>query len=183
MAARWLNDRQQQVWRQLIGVHVRLLARLDQELQTAEGLSLGDYEVLVVLSEAPERAVRMADLATKVALSPSGLTRRVDGLVRAGLVRREACPSDRRGSFAVLTDTGLATLERAAITHVAGARRYVIDALGDVGVTRLGALLGTIDAALEEETQQPPQERAGPRVTSPPRSAHALVPPATDTAG
>jgi DNA-binding MarR family transcriptional regulator len=180
MVARWLDDRQQGVWRRLIGTHARLLARLDQELQAAEGLSLGDFEVLVVLSEAPQRALRMADLATGVALSPSGLTRRIDGLVRAGLVRREACPSDRRGSFAVLTPYGRARLEQAAVTHVEGARRYVIDALGDVGVTRLGGVLETIDAALERPTSQ---DAAEPRLTSPPRSAHALVPPATDTAG
>ncbi len=175
----WLDDRQQRVWRQLLTVHARLVARLDQELQAGEGLTIGDFEVLVHLSEAPDRQLRMADLAGRLALSPSGLTRRVDGLARAGLVNRRTCPSDKRGSFAVLTDEGFAAVRCAAATHVQGVRRYVIDALGDDGVDRLDAALAVIAAALDET---PAQARSVPAVTAPPRSIHALVPPATDTA-
>lgn len=145
----WLDDRQQQMWRRLLTVHARLVARLDQELQATQRLNIGDYEVLVQLSESPGRELRMADLASRLALSPSGLTRRIDGLACAGLVSRRACPSDKRGAFAVLTDEGFAVLRRAAATHVRGVRRYVIDALGDAGVARLGAALDTIAAALE----------------------------------
>src|SRR5436309_7378642 len=97
-------------WRALIGATTGLLATLDNELQAAHGLSLGDYEVLVHLSEAPHRALRMSDLALRLHLSPSGITRRVDGLVRAGLVERRRCPTDGRGSNAVLTDEGMAVL-------------------------------------------------------------------------
>jgi DNA-binding MarR family transcriptional regulator len=126
---RWLDSTEQQAWRTLIEVHSRLVAQLDAELQEAHGISLPDYEVLVHLSEAPEGALRMAELAAHLMLSPSGLTRRLDGLVRDGLVERRACPSDRRGSFAVLTEKGRAVLEEAAPTHVEGVRRYVIDPL------------------------------------------------------
>ena len=89
-----------------------MLAALDGELQAEHGLSLGEYEVLVHLSEAPEHSLRMTDLAGRLRLSPSGITRRIDGLVRAGLVERRQCPSDRRGSNAVLTDEGLRRLTR-----------------------------------------------------------------------
>src|SRR5262245_16025581 len=129
MAGPWLDAEQQEAWRTLLRVHGRLLARLDAELQADHAISLPDYEVLVHLSEAPARQLRMAELADRLLLSPSGLTRRLDGLVRDGLVERLACPSDRRGSLAALTQTGLDRLEKAAPTHVAGVRRYVIDRL------------------------------------------------------
>ena len=79
---RWLNETELQAWRALIQTTTGLMATLDNELQAAHGLSLGDYEVLVILSEAPEHAMRMSDLASKLRLSPSGITRRIDGLAR-----------------------------------------------------------------------------------------------------
>jgi DNA-binding MarR family transcriptional regulator len=145
----WLNVEEQQVWRTLLRVHVRVIARLDDDLQAAHGLGLADYEVLVALSEAPGCSLRMAELAGRLQLSPSGLTRRIDSLVRRGLVAREACSSDGRGSFAVLTDKGLAVLEEAAPTHVAGVRSYVIDTLDAAALARLADGLARIDAALD----------------------------------
>ena len=106
-AVRWLTEPEMQSWRALIEVTTGVLGALDGELQAEHGLSLGEYEVLVHLSEEPEHSMRMTDLAGRLRLSPSGITRRVDGLVRAGLVERRQCPSDRRGSNAVLTDEGL----------------------------------------------------------------------------
>src|SRR5215210_6997234 len=106
-----------------------LLATLDNELQSEHGLSLGDYEVLVFLSESPDRSLRMSDLAGRLHLSPSGITRRIDGLVRAGFVERRQCPTDRRGSNAVLTDDGLQALQRAAPTHVRGVRQHFVERL------------------------------------------------------
>ena len=97
----------------MISVHARLLGRLDAELQAACHISLGEFEVLVLLSEAPEEALRMAELAERLVVSPSGLTRRVDKLARDGLVGRRPCPSDRRGSFAALTPDGRDALRRA----------------------------------------------------------------------
>ncbi len=81
---RWLDADEQHLWRAWIRAHTRMVARLDAELQAAHGLSFADYEVLVNLSEAPERSLRMAELAERLRLSPSGLTRRLDGLVGEG---------------------------------------------------------------------------------------------------
>ncbi|MEO5680572.1 MAG: MarR family transcriptional regulator [Acidimicrobiales bacterium] len=116
-------------WRALLGAQHRLQRVLDLELQAALGTSLHDHAVLIVLSEQPDGACRMADLADHLALSRSGLTRRIDGLVADGLVARERCPSDGRGVFARLTDRGRQALEAATPVHVAGVRRHFVDAL------------------------------------------------------
>jgi DNA-binding MarR family transcriptional regulator len=142
---RWLTETEQKAWRTLIGSTYRLLARLDHELQSAHGLSLGEYEVLAILSESPERRRRMADLACSLHVSPSGMTRRVDGLVRRGLVERAVCPEDRRGSLAVLTDDGMALVRRAAPTHVRGVREHLIDRLSERQLANLAAALERID--------------------------------------
>jgi len=162
MAVQWLDPDQQEAWRTLLNVHSRLLARLDAELQACHAMSLPDYEVLVHLSEAPGRHLRMAELADRLSLSPSGLTRRLDGLVRDGLVERRACPSDRRGSLAVLTPAGLSALEEAAPTHVAGVRRYLIDRLERDELLDLAAAFESIGEALEEARQQRPVGRSRP---------------------
>ena len=99
-------------WRALIDVSTGVMATLDAELRAEHGLSLGEYEVLVHVSEAPGHSLRMTDLAAELRLSPSGITRRIDGLVRDGLVERRQCPSNRRGSNAVLTDEGMRRLDR-----------------------------------------------------------------------
>lgn len=124
---RWLDNEEMQVWRALLGVGTRVLSKLDDDLVAEYNLRVADYEVLVLLSEAPAGRLRMSELAGAVFLSPSGLTRRVDHLANGGLVVREQCPSDRRGSFAVLTAAGMRALEQAAPTHVEGVRRYVFD--------------------------------------------------------
>jgi DNA-binding MarR family transcriptional regulator len=150
-AVAWLGDDEQLAWRTLINVHGHLMARLDAELQAAHHLGLADYEVLVHLSEAPERSLRMSELAERLLLSPSGLTRRLDGLVREGLVERQAYLSDRRGSLAVLTPAGLARLEEAAPTHVAGVRTYVVGSLGRDRLLQLAEILGQIEGALQDD--------------------------------
>ncbi len=140
----WLNEQELAAWQALIRTTTGLLATLDNELQAAHGLTLGDYEVLVHLSEAPERALRMTDLAGSLHLSPSGITRRIDGLVRDGLVERQRCPNDRRGSYAVLTDAGFARLEEAAPTHVRGVRVHLVDRLSERQLTNLAAALAQV---------------------------------------
>ena len=105
------------------------MSRLDAELQASQGMSVSDYGVLVQLSEAEGGHMRMSELADRLLLSPSGLTRRLDGLVRAGFVNRTRCPTDRRGAFAVLTDAGRARLEQAAPDHVEQVRRHFVDRL------------------------------------------------------
>jgi DNA-binding MarR family transcriptional regulator len=125
----WLDDEEMRAWRCLVDANNRLTAALDAELVAAHDLSLADYVVFVHLSAAPDHRLRMSELAELLHLSPSGLTRRLDRLCKAGLVARERCPSDRRGTFAVLTPSGYARLVEAAPTHVQGVRRHFVDAL------------------------------------------------------
>lgn len=114
-------------WRGFLRVHSKLTRELDAELAAAHGLPLSSYEVLLFLNDAPDGQLRMAQLADSVLLSPSGLTRLVDRLEKAGLVRRESCPSDRRGFEAVITDAGRAMLAEARPTHLAGVRRRFLE--------------------------------------------------------
>lgn len=132
-------------WRAFIETAITLLATLDNELQAAHGLSAGDYEVLVNLSEAPEHSMRMIDLASRLHLSPSGITRRIDGLVKADLVERRRCENDRRGSYAVLTKTGMKTMETVAPTHVRGVREHFIDRLNANELEQLARALSKIE--------------------------------------
>lgn len=136
----------------MLTVESLLRDRLDRELQSSHGLSLGDYDVLVNLSEAPDRCLRMSDLADRLLLSRSGLTRRLDGLVREGWVARKACPEDRRGTLAEMTDSGFGVLEAAAVTHVRGVRRYLVDALEPLGgMAALDRGLEAVERALGTE--------------------------------
>ncbi|MFI5053424.1 MAG: MarR family winged helix-turn-helix transcriptional regulator, partial [Acidimicrobiia bacterium] len=108
------------------------------------GFTEGDYAVLVNLSEAPDRRLRMCDLADRLHLSPSGLTRRLDGLVRQGLVAREPSATDRRVTLAVLSGAGLAALEAASPVHVEGVRRHFISNLNRTQIRQLGAAFDAI---------------------------------------
>ena len=153
--ARWLSDSEQAVWRRLLSVRQRLEERLDQELRAAHGLSLNDYAVLVHLSESPQGALRMSELADRLLLSRSGLTRRVDGLVREGLVERRVCPSDGRGLLAQLTGAGQDRLDHAAPTHVRGVRQYLIDVIGPERLSALNAGLAQIEGSMSGPERSP----------------------------
>jgi DNA-binding MarR family transcriptional regulator len=109
-------------WRGLLRVHSALVKALDAELLATHDLPLTSYEVLINLQAAPGRRRRMAELADGVLLSRSGMTRLVDRLEREGLLERDACTDDGRGTYAVLTDTGEAYLARARPTHLDGVR-------------------------------------------------------------
>jgi DNA-binding MarR family transcriptional regulator len=135
----WLDDEEMRAWRGLIEMTADVRAALDTELLGEFGLSEGDYGVLVTLSETPDHRMRMCDLACRMHLSPSGLTRRLDGLVRDGLVVREPSQEDRRVSLASLTEAGLARLEAAAPSHVASVRRHLLDHLNRTQIRQLGA--------------------------------------------
>ena len=115
------------------------------------GLTLGDYEVLVHLSEADDHRLRMCDLARRLRLSPSGLTRRLDGLVRNGLVRRESSEQDRRVMLATITPKGLRAITAAAPDHVASVRRHFLDHLSDEEIRALGVTLGKVRTAMEAQ--------------------------------
>ncbi|WP_331084478.1 MarR family winged helix-turn-helix transcriptional regulator [Actinophytocola sp.] len=115
------------VWRSFLRAHARLVRVLETELVAEHPLSLGGYDVLVQLAEAPGRRLRMAELADAVLLSRSGVTRLVDRLEVAGMVTRERFTGDGRGVVAVLTTKGVDTLRSAARTHLAGVVRHFID--------------------------------------------------------
>ncbi len=125
---RWLDAEEMAAWRNYLDSVYALQHVLEDDV-VPFGLTMGDYEVLVRLTERPERRQRMCDLAAELRLSPSGLTRRLDGLVRAGLVSREPSDEDRRVMLAVLTDSGYQRLVDAAPSHVEGVRRHFIDRL------------------------------------------------------
>ncbi|MCP5030084.1 MAG: MarR family transcriptional regulator [Actinomycetia bacterium] len=144
----WLDDAEQGAWRGLVDGAGLLLRVLDEELKTLHNLDFGDYEVLVVLSEAPDRRLRMAELATLLISSRSRLTYRITQLEQRGLVARESVSTDRRGTFAVVTDSGLSSLEVASLTHVAGVRRHLIDVLGSDRFQAVGSAMAIVSANL-----------------------------------
>jgi DNA-binding MarR family transcriptional regulator len=148
MTTRWLTDKEMAAWRTYIETFGDLIAAIERDLAEHD-LTLGDYQVFVYLSEAPNRSMRMCDLADRLQLSPSGLTRRLDGLVKAGLVTREPSTHDRRVMLATLTPSGLAALEAAAPDHVASVRRHIFDHLDDAQVDALASIFQSIKAGLE----------------------------------
>jgi DNA-binding MarR family transcriptional regulator len=109
-------------WRGFLRVHAALAKQLDAQLAAEHDLPLSSYEVLITLQAAPDRRCRMAELADRVLLSRSGTTRLVDRLEREGLLERDNCTSDGRGTFAVLTDAGADLLARARPTHLQDVR-------------------------------------------------------------
>ena len=117
-----LSARELRAWRGMLRTHAVLTKALDAELDAAHGLPLSSYEVLMHLADADGQRMRMSDLAAMVILSRSGLTRLVDRLEREGLIARESCPSDARGSYATLTTAGRRKLDAARATHLAGVR-------------------------------------------------------------
>ena len=143
---RWLDDEEQDAWRQLAAVITRLPAALDAQLQRDADLTHFGYWVLAMLSEAPSGSLRMSELAARANSSLSRLSHGVARLEKQGWVRRERSADDGRGSVAVLTPAGRAKVEQAAPGHVAEVRRLVFDGLDADGVRRL-AELGRLLAA------------------------------------
>jgi len=146
-APAWLNDSEMQAWKGFLGASIRLMERLDAELE-GHGISLADYEILVHLSAEPSGELRMTELAARTLVSRSGLTRRLDRLVDAGLVARRSCPTDRRGVLAVITPAGFRRLEEAAPTHVDGVRRHFLSPLRGLDMQAVAdALNAVIDSS------------------------------------
>lgn len=156
-APRWLDDDEQRVWRSFLAATQLLTDRLDQELQRDSGIPHTYYEVLVRLSEVPGRRLRMSELANRSLSSRSRLSHAVARLEEAGWVRRETCPTDRRGQLAVLTDKGFAALEAAAPGHVEGVRHHLFDQLSPEQVRQLGeicdAIAGPLGSADEKSVE------------------------------
>lgn len=153
MATEWLTAPEMAAWRTFIETYGDLMAAIERDL-AAHRLTLGDYQVFVMLSEAPNHSMRMCDLADLLRLSPSGLTRRLDGLVKMGFVTREASTHDRRVMIATLTPGGFATLEAAAPDHVASVRRHLFDHLDSAQVDEMAAIFQAIRNALANTEPQ-----------------------------
>jgi DNA-binding MarR family transcriptional regulator len=126
-----LTDTEQTCWRAFVESSWALHTRLEDELRAATGMSMSDYHVMVVLSEAPEHRIRMGELANRLVFAPSRLTYQINSMVKRGLVRKQSCPEDGRGQEAVLTETGMAELVAAAPLHLATVRDSFIDHLDD----------------------------------------------------
>jgi DNA-binding MarR family transcriptional regulator len=147
---RWLSPPQQRDWRAFVDGSVRLLDVLDQALKAGHGLSMAEYEILVRLSEAPDRKLRMAQLAAEASQSRSRLSHTCARLESKGLVRRETCPSDKRGVLAHLTDEGFSTLERAAQDHVTTVRDFFVDIIAPSDLEAIGRAFSAIIAKVDE---------------------------------
>ena len=137
-------------WRLFLEAHARLVNRLEVELRDETGMPLTWYDVLVQLAEAPDGRLRMQELARRVLISKSGLTRLVDRLCAAGYLTREADPGDGRGTLAVLTSKGRDALREAAPFHLAGVERAFAERLSPREVEALGTALQHILDGLEE---------------------------------
>lgn len=131
-------------WTRFLRAHAALTRELSGRLETAHGLSLRDYDVLVQLYAAPDRRMRRIDLARTVILSPSGITRLLEGLERAGWVEKHACESDARVTWAVLTDAGARTFEEASVQHRRDVEELFSSRFNDEERDRLAELLGRL---------------------------------------
>jgi DNA-binding MarR family transcriptional regulator len=139
-----LDEREMSAWHALMRTHAKIARVLDAELESEQGLSLPAYEVLAHLSEAPGRQLRMSDLASFAVLTPSGLTRLVDKLVRDGLVERARCATDARVVYAVITADGLRRLKAAYPTHLRGVREHLINRLQPHQIDAIADALGPL---------------------------------------
>jgi DNA-binding MarR family transcriptional regulator len=137
---RWLDPEQRAAWLRLVAVLELLPAALDAKLARDEGLTLFEYLCLAMLSETPDRTLRMTVLAARTNATLPRLSRVISGLERAGLVVREPCPGDRRATNAVLTPAGWAKIVQAAPGHVTTVRELVIDALTPTQLAQLARI-------------------------------------------
>jgi DNA-binding MarR family transcriptional regulator len=146
---RWLSGEEQHAWRAFLTATQTLFSTVEAQLQRESGIPHGYYEILVRLSEAPDRALRMSQLAEASTSSKSRLSHAVTRLEERGWVQRLDCATDRRGQIARLTDTGFAALEAAAPGHVEQVRQSLFDILTAEEVARLAAISDKIIAAAE----------------------------------
>jgi DNA-binding MarR family transcriptional regulator len=156
-----LTEPQMLAWRRFLRAHALVTRALESDLLAEQRLPLASYDVLVQLVEAPERRLRMSELAERVLLSRSGLTRLVDRLEREGLVRREACDSDARGLFTVLTDAGLERLRAASPVHLRGVAEHAVGRLDDDEAGTLADLLARMidDPVVPAQGDQPADQQ------------------------
>lgn len=141
MEPRWLSEADQVVWREYLRATLTVREALERDLLNEAGLSLNEYEVLVVLSEQPDRRIRMSTLAEELVNSRSRLSHTIGRMEKRGLVDRESCTKDGRGVYCGLTDEGYEVLVSAAPHHVESVRRHIFDRLTPEDIAALGAVL------------------------------------------
>jgi DNA-binding MarR family transcriptional regulator len=146
---RWLDSIQQRDWRAYVDGSVRLTEVMDRDLKSKHGLSMSEYEILVRLSEAPERRLRMAELAENASQSRSRLSHTCARLESKGLVQRGSCPNDKRGVFAHLTEEGFAALDRAARDHVETVRDFFVDVVEPTDLEAIGRAFAAVLKRIE----------------------------------
>ena len=144
---RWLNDAEMKAWRGFVTTSPDLMNAIERDLG-AFGLDAGDYQLLAMLSEAPDHRLKMCDLADTLRLSRSGLTRRMDGVVKAKYVERIQDKDDRRVSFAHLTQKGFVFLKKVAPLHLKDVRSRMIDLLNESEIKAIGSAFAKINAHL-----------------------------------
>jgi len=148
---RWLTVEQQAAWRTWLTAQLLLAEAFERDLKAQANLSMAEYDVLVQLSEAPDRRLRMSALASRTLASRSRLSHQISRMEADGLVRREECLTDKRGWWAVLTDQGFDVLVAAAPEHVESVRKHLVDVLSDEDFAALGKILDKVVAALQGE--------------------------------
>jgi DNA-binding MarR family transcriptional regulator len=146
----WLTDDEQRAWRGLLQMTSRLDARLNRQLQQTSGLSLADYDVLVLLTERPDGRLRVFEIAEDLQWEQSRLSHHIGRMQRRGLVAREECTTDRRGAFVVLTPAGREAIEKAAPAHVATVRQLVFDGLSKEQVATLESTVNEVLSRLDQ---------------------------------
>lgn len=144
MAEGDLSANEMRAWQALLHAYHQVIRTLDAELRDEHDLPLASYDVLLRLARAPDRAMSMTELAERVVLSPSGVTRAVDRLVAGGLVQRQRDPMDGRVALACLTTKGLDQLRRAAKTHLRGVREHFTSQLSESELRAVAGALETI---------------------------------------
>src|SRR3954451_1040539 len=152
---RWLSHAEQETWRAFLAATRLLFEELERQLQQEAGIPRTYFEILVALSEAPDRTIRMHELADLTRSSRSRLSHAVSRLEEAGWVERVSCDTDRRGAFAHLTDKGFAALEGAAPGHATAVRRYVFDRISPEQSDQLGRILAVIRDGLDADGRCP----------------------------
>lgn len=146
---KWLSLEEQKSWRAWISATRLLNQKLSEDLEEKHGLTLGDYEILAWLSEAPEQRMRMSELAKYSLVSKSRLTHQIARLEEAGWVTRKACANDGRGLFAALTKRGYKKLVKAAPDHVSSVRKNLVDVLSAAELSNLGKSCKSVSAKLK----------------------------------
>ena len=169
---RWLDSEEQRTWRAFLTANHLLFEQLDHELQRDANIAHGYYEILVRLSEAPDRTLRMSQLAERSQSSRSRISHAVARLEEAGWVRRETCATDRRGAMALLTEQGFAALAAAAPGHVEGVRSHLFDRLTPEQVAQLRVISEAVrDHLLRFREEERAAGRCPPEAAAPERAA------------